>query len=56
MGEARPRRAEGLANTINAMFGKELQEAAIQGLIDALARRHGITVKDGKVTYQASKG
>jgi hypothetical protein len=56
MGEARPTRAKTLANTINAMFGKELEEAAIQGLIDALARRHGITVKDGKVTYPAGKG
>ena len=56
MGDARPTRAKTLANTINAMFGKELEQAAIQGLIDALARRHGITVKDGKVTYPAGKG
>jgi hypothetical protein len=56
MGEARPTRVQTLANTLNAMFGQELEEAAIQGLIDALARRHGITVKDGKVTYPASKG
>jgi hypothetical protein len=55
MGQARPRRAKTLANTINAMFGKELEEQAIQGLIDALARRHEITVKDGKVTYPVRK-
>jgi hypothetical protein len=55
MGSARPRRAKTLANTINAMFGKELEEQAIQGLIDALARRHEITVKDGKVTYPVRK-
>jgi hypothetical protein len=55
MGPARPRKTKTLASTINAMFGKGLEEAAIQGLIDALARRHEISVKDGKVTYPARK-
>jgi hypothetical protein len=55
MGPARPRRTKTLASTINAMFGKELQEAAIQGLIDALARRHEISVENGKVTYPVRK-
>ena len=55
MGQARPTKTKTLKSTINAMFGKELEEAAIQGLIDALARRHEISVKDGKVTYPVRK-
>ena len=55
MGDARPRRTATLAHTISAVFGNEIEQAAIQGLIDALARRHEITVKDGKVTYPGRK-
>jgi len=55
MGSGRPRQTEALANTINAVFGKTLEEAAIQEFIDALARRHEISVKDGKVTYPVRK-
>jgi len=55
MGSARPQRTEALANAINAVFGKTLEEAAIQEFIDALARRHEISVKDGKVTYPVRK-
>jgi len=55
MGPARPRRTKTLASTINAIFDKPLEETAIQGLIDALARRHEISVKDGKVTYPVRK-
>jgi len=55
MGPARPRRTKTLASTINAMFGKSLEEAAIQELIDALARRHEIAITDGKITYPVRK-
>jgi hypothetical protein len=55
MGPARPRRTKTLANTITATLGKQLEEGAIQKLIDALARRHEITVEDGKVTYPVRK-
>ena len=55
MGEARPQRAKALASTISAVLGKEIEQAAIQGLIDALARRHEISVEDGKVTYPVRK-
>jgi hypothetical protein len=55
MGPARPRRTKTLASTINAVFGKKLDERAIQALIEALAGRRVISVKEGKVTYSAFK-
>jgi hypothetical protein len=55
MGSARPTRTNSLANTLKSVFGNRLEEEAIQGLIDALARRHEISIENGKVTYPVRK-
>lgn len=49
--QARPRKAKTLANTINALFGKALEENEIQALVSALEQRGVISVKDAKVAY-----
>ncbi len=53
LGHARPRRVKTLANTINALFGKGLDEGEIQSLVDGLAQRGVISVDGAKVAYRA---
>jgi hypothetical protein len=53
LGLARPRRIKTLANTINALFGKGLDEAEIQLLIDGLAQQGVISLDGAKVAYRA---
>jgi hypothetical protein len=43
-----------LANTINALFGKALEENEVQALVAALKQRGVISVKDAKVAYRAA--
>jgi len=49
--QARPRRTKTLANTINALFRKALEENEIQALVAALKQRGVISVKGAKVAY-----
>ena len=53
LGQARPRRTKTLANTINALFGKTLEENEIQVLVAALEQRGVISVQETKVAYRA---
>jgi hypothetical protein len=55
MGPTRPRKTKTLGTTINAVFDKKLDEATIQKVIDVLASRGEISLKDGKVTYPPFK-
>lgn len=50
-GQSRPRRVKTLANTINALFSKELSETELQRLMELLQRRGRIRVQEGKVSY-----
>jgi hypothetical protein len=49
--DAKPARLKTLAGTINALFKKQLSEAEIQALIDALQRQNLISITDGKISY-----
>lgn len=52
-GNARPRKVQTLANTINALFSKSLDEAELMSLIEALKKQKHITVDGNNVSYQA---
>jgi hypothetical protein len=51
-GDAPPGRRDKLANTINHLFGKRLEEKEVDGLIEALESCGTIVVEEGKVTYR----
>lgn len=51
-GQSRPRKVKTLANTINALFKRELGEAELMSLIKALQKQKYIKVSQDKVTYQ----
>lgn len=50
-GQSRPRKVKTLANTINALFTKKMEEAELQSLIDELETQRYISIADGKVSY-----
>lgn len=52
-GNTRPRKVQTLANTINALFSKTLDEAELMSLIEALKKQNYITVDGSNVSYQA---
>lgn len=52
-GNARPRKVQTLANTINSLFSKSLDEAELSSLIEALKKQKYITVDGNNVSYQA---
>lgn len=54
-GQSRPRKLKTLANTINSLFTKKLEEAELLSLIDELKKRRYISVNEGKVSYQFGK-
>ena len=51
-GHARPRKIKTLANTINSLFTKDLEEQELMSLVNELEKRSYITVHNGNVTYQ----
>lgn len=51
-GHARPRKVKTLANTINSLFTKNLEEQELQSLVNELEERSYIVIRDGSVSYQ----
>jgi hypothetical protein len=51
-GQSRPRKVETLANTINSLFTKKLEEPELMSLVKELQKRGYIAVTDGNVTYK----
>ncbi len=51
-GQARPRKVKTLANTINSLFTKELEESELLALVRELEKRKYIEVNQGNVTYK----
>jgi hypothetical protein len=49
--DAKPATLKTLAGTINHLFQKQLSEAEIKALIDALQHQNLISITDGKVSY-----
>ena len=47
----RPRTLKTLGGTIKALFGNEIPDDEVQGLIDLLGQRGVLMVSNGKVTY-----
>jgi hypothetical protein len=50
-GHARPRKVETLANTINALFMKTLEESELMSLIEQLRQQQYVVIESGKVSY-----
>jgi hypothetical protein len=50
-GHSRPRKVKTLANTINALFSKNLSQDELERLIELLRQRGHIRIKDGGVSY-----
>ena len=51
-GQSRPRKVKTLANTINSLFTKKLQENELMSLVKELQRRKYIIVNQDKVSYK----
>lgn len=51
-GHSRPRKVKTLANTINTLFTKKLEEKELMSLINELQKKQYIVVSDGKVSYK----
>ena len=51
-GQSRPRKVKTLANTINSLFTKKLQEDELMSLINELQKRKFIVVSEGNVSYK----
>jgi hypothetical protein len=51
-GHARPRKVKTLANTINSLFTKNLEEQELLSLVNELEERSYIVIRDGNVSYQ----
>jgi len=51
-GHARPRKVKTLANTINALFMKKLEEGELVALIEQLKKRGVIVVKNESISYK----
>jgi hypothetical protein len=54
-GQSRPRKVKTLANTINSLFTKKLEENELSALIKVLIERKYIVVKDSNVSYKLPK-
>ena len=54
-GQSRPRKVKTLANTINSLFTKKLDDKELDTLITKLKEKKYITVDQGKVTYKLPK-
>jgi hypothetical protein len=51
-GHSRPRNVITLANTINTLFTKKLEEAELMSLINELEKKRYIVVSGGNVSYK----
>lgn len=51
-GHSRPRKVRTLANTINALFLKTLEETELMGIIEQMKKRHLIMVENENVSYK----
>lgn len=51
-GHSRPRKVKTLANTINALFSKNLSQEELDRLVELLRQRGYIRIKDGGVSYK----
>jgi hypothetical protein len=51
-GQSRPRKVKTLANTINTLFTKKLDESELMLLIEVLKKRKFVLIKDGNVSYK----
>lgn len=51
-GHSRPRKVKTLANTINSLFTKNLEEQELMSLVKELEERSYIAVRDGNISYQ----
>ena len=51
-GHSRPRKVKTLANTINSLFTKNLEEQELMSLVNELEERSYIAVRDGNISYQ----
>ena len=51
-GHSRPRKVKTLANTINSLFTKKLEEQELMSLISELQKKRYIVVSEGNVSYQ----
>ena len=54
-GNAKPRKVETLANTINSICGRSLNKKQLEAIINVLAQRKFIKINDKKVTYSLKK-
>ena len=50
-GDARPRKIKALANTINALFMKTLEQSELKHLIEELCERRYVVLQDERVSY-----
>ena len=53
-GQSRPRKVKTLANTINTLFTKVMEEKELLSLINELQKRKYIAINESKVTYNLS--
>ena len=51
-GHSRPRKVKTLANTINSLFMKTLEEADLMSVIEQMKNRNLITVENGNISYK----
>ena len=51
-GHSRPRKVKTLANTINSLFMKTLEESELMSLIEQLCQQQYVVVEDGNVSYK----
>ncbi len=51
-GQSRPRKVKTLANTINALFTKKLEESELMSLVKELQERKYIVITQGNVSYK----
>ena len=51
-GHSRPRKVKMLANTINTLFTKKLEEQELMSLINELKEKRYIVVSEGNVSYK----
>ena len=51
-GQSRPRKVKTLANTINSLFTKKLEEQELMSLVNELQKKSYIVVSEGNVTYK----
>lgn len=54
-GPSRPRKVKTLANTINSLFTRKLNEKELMALVEELRTREYITVNQGNVSYKLPK-